>query len=297
MHEPLEGAGPLISVMMPVYNGGDALVATLANLRLQTWTDWEAVILDDGSTDQTPSILARFAAADPRMRIHRQDNGGRGVARNAVLARCRGELIFVWDGDDLAGLDTLEQAVTAWRTAGPRSIVFAETLWGFNDDRGIHSDLRYPWTSALQHQVGVGQKTVPNPGALIPRAAFAEVGGYDPALRRCQDAHFFWRAASAGWKLAPYQPTLFYRMTSPYYHLSYLRDTFHWAGVAKARLANPSAPPDTTPPKLRLLPTVRFFLARWVAIRRFRASAVFLAKQQSLAEVQTAIHRHLATLP
>lgn len=88
------------SVVIPVYNGEPHLEAAVRNLQSQSFADWEAVIVDDGSTDATPSIADRLAAEDPRLRVFHQANGGVSVARNRGLDEARGDWIIWLDADD-----------------------------------------------------------------------------------------------------------------------------------------------------------------------------------------------------
>ena len=88
------------SIVIPVYNGEPHLAAAVRNLQSQSFTDWEAVIVDDGSTDATPSIADRLAAEEPRLRVFHQPNGGVSVARNRGLDESKGDWIVWLDADD-----------------------------------------------------------------------------------------------------------------------------------------------------------------------------------------------------
>ena len=90
----------MISIVVAAYNRANLLPRALDSLRDQTLTDWEAVIVDDGSTDETPVVLGRYAARDPRFRHLRQANAGLSAARNAGIAVARGELVTFLDSDD-----------------------------------------------------------------------------------------------------------------------------------------------------------------------------------------------------
>src|SRR5512143_3730544 len=89
---------PLVSVVMPVYNGARYLRQALESALAQTYRPLEIVVVDDGSTDETPAILAEFGT---RIRALRQPNSGSAAARNAALDAARGELIAFLDADDL----------------------------------------------------------------------------------------------------------------------------------------------------------------------------------------------------
>lgn len=99
---------PLISVIIPVYNAEKYLPSTLKSLQNQTFKDFEAVCVDDGSTDGSAQILARFASADSRFKIHRQTNVGGSTARNKGLELATGKFIAFLDNDDILHPQYLE---------------------------------------------------------------------------------------------------------------------------------------------------------------------------------------------
>lgn len=90
-----------LSVIIPAYNCGDTIGPTLDALQAQTFSDWEAVIVNDGSTDGTPAVLEQRAARDPRLRILTTPNAGPAHARNTGIEQARGEYLCFLDSDDL----------------------------------------------------------------------------------------------------------------------------------------------------------------------------------------------------
>jgi len=92
---------PLISILVPTYNQADYLPQTLDSLLSQTYENWEAVIVDDGSTDATPEILEKHASRDSRFRVFHKKNGGVSSALNEALRNSRGEWICWLSSDDL----------------------------------------------------------------------------------------------------------------------------------------------------------------------------------------------------
>lgn len=92
---------PMFSVIVPAYNATLYLHETLASVVAQTLEDWECIVVDDGSTDDTYAIALSFAEKDPRFHIIRKENGGCGSARNEALAAARSEFISLLDSDDL----------------------------------------------------------------------------------------------------------------------------------------------------------------------------------------------------
>ena len=103
---------PKISVIIAAYNTAEYLPLCLDSLLAQSLTDWEAVCVDDGSTDLTLEVLNRYAADDKRIRvIHSAQNQGAAKARNIALAQCTGRYICFLDSDDWFSVDALESVV------------------------------------------------------------------------------------------------------------------------------------------------------------------------------------------
>lgn len=137
------------SVMVPTYNQAGYLDACLTSLVAQNDPDWEAVVVDDGSTDETPQVLAAWAFKDPRVRVIRQDNGGTAAALNTALTNCRGEWVCWLSSDDLFEPDKLaihRQAIAD------------------------HPDIRFFHTHFYYLEEDTGMKTAPKPWRPIPEA-------------------------------------------------------------------------------------------------------------------------------
>lgn len=101
---------PIISVIIPIYNVEKYLRRCLDSVINQTFTDWEAVCVNDGSPDNSASILEEYAAKDARFKVITKENGGLSDARNVGLEHCTGEYIMYLDSDDLIHPQTMEIA-------------------------------------------------------------------------------------------------------------------------------------------------------------------------------------------
>jgi glycosyltransferase involved in cell wall biosynthesis len=99
---------PRISILMPVRNEAAYLPDALSSLARQTLRTWELVVVDDGSCDETPGLLAAAASHDPRIRIIRREGGGLVAALNTGLEACRAPLLARMDGDDICHPRRLE---------------------------------------------------------------------------------------------------------------------------------------------------------------------------------------------
>lgn len=102
---------PLVSVVMPVYNGERFVAEAIESILRQTFHDFEFIIVDDGSTDGTAAILARAAAENPRIRVLTEHHRGKVHARNTGCKAARGEFVAVMDSDDRASPARLTREV------------------------------------------------------------------------------------------------------------------------------------------------------------------------------------------
>ncbi|MDD4599665.1 MAG: glycosyltransferase family 2 protein [Negativicutes bacterium] len=103
----------LISIIMPVYNVDIYIAETINSVRQQTYQDWELIVVDDGSTDRTSSIVEALVTLDNRIRLVKQSNQGVASARNKGMSLANGEYISFLDGDDLWEPNFLEELVNA----------------------------------------------------------------------------------------------------------------------------------------------------------------------------------------
>lgn len=104
---------PRVSVLLPAWNAAATLEACLASLSRQTEPDWEAVVVDDGSSDATARIAALAASRDPRIEVVTLSHGGLVAALRAGLERCRGTYVARMDADDLMRRDRLRAQADA----------------------------------------------------------------------------------------------------------------------------------------------------------------------------------------
>lgn len=168
---------PALSVMTPVYNGEAFIDRCYFMLRRQTFTDWEWVVVNDGSTDETESRVR--AIEDPRIRlVSYPQNQGRGHARNEALRVARGDWLVVWDVDDVYFPDRLERANQA-RLAGYDFCCSYVVL--------IDNDLQIMGIRGFTRDDSGTTNMFVHP-TLCCRLELARQVGYDPALPAGEDA-------------------------------------------------------------------------------------------------------------
>ncbi|GGF45058.1 hypothetical protein GCM10011519_18620 [Marmoricola endophyticus] len=115
--------GPLLSVVVPVYNVARWLPATMDTLLAQPVRDVEVVVIDDGSSDDTLAVAHGYAARDPRVRVMTQPNSGVSIARNTAVPTCRGEFLTFADGDDVLPADAWTTMLRTLRRTGSDFVV------------------------------------------------------------------------------------------------------------------------------------------------------------------------------
>jgi len=101
------------SVIVPIYNAAPYLAQCLSSLRMQTYSDLQIILINDGSTDASATIAQSFVEADPRFVLIEQSNKGQGTARNVGMQQAKGEYIVFVDADDYLDSDWVERHITA----------------------------------------------------------------------------------------------------------------------------------------------------------------------------------------
>lgn len=102
---------PLVSIIIPCYNQGQYLPEALQSVLYQTYTNWECIIVNDGSTDATKEIAEQWCVKDSRFVCLQKSNGGLSSARNAGLDVCKGEYVQFLDADDILDTSKLEKSI------------------------------------------------------------------------------------------------------------------------------------------------------------------------------------------
>jgi glycosyltransferase involved in cell wall biosynthesis len=123
---------------MPAYNAGKYVAESIRSALGQTFGDWELIVVDDGSADDTAEVARSFAASDTRVTCFSQPNGGQASARNAGLKRARGDLVAFLDADDLWLPEKLKLQVAAVDETGA-DVVFCDGHM-FSDDPAVETD-------------------------------------------------------------------------------------------------------------------------------------------------------------
>ena len=192
---------PRISVVVTTYNQAGYIVQTLQSVFDQTSPAFEVIVVDDGSTDNTQSVLAPFG---DKIRYIRQDNQGVASSRNTGIAQAQGEYVALLDGDDLWEPEKLAVQMTAAKNSPHAGLIVANGV-EFDDGGVLEPSLLRDVESKLQLQKNQ-VVTVPyyeqalewNPiwtvsQVMIPRAVLQDVGLSDPTIRCGSDYDLYLR--------------------------------------------------------------------------------------------------------
>lgn len=186
-------ANNLISVIIPAHNVERFIGQTLASVLKQTHRALEVIVVDDGSSDRTATVIAAVAEQDPRVRLIRTENIGVSAARNLAIANSRGEYIAPIDADDIWREDKLARQLAVLHEAGPKvGLVYCWSR-GIDDGNRIILPTWNNSTAAgnvLRDIVVSG--IVGNGSTPLIRRQYVEVaGGYDADLTLCEDWKFY----------------------------------------------------------------------------------------------------------
>lgn len=127
--------GPLVSVVIPVYNAQKFLHQALNSIVSQTYRNLEIICVDDGSSDSSPQILEEYKNNDSRIRVYTKENSGGGAARNYGLERATGEYLYFFDSDDIANNNLIEKALD-------RALETNADIVAFNGYTFVDNDLK-----------------------------------------------------------------------------------------------------------------------------------------------------------
>jgi glycosyltransferase involved in cell wall biosynthesis len=184
---------PLISVVMPVYNAQPFLDDSIGSILAQSFTDFEFVILDDASTDDSSARLREWAARDKRIRLHQSHQQlGLSGSSNAVVAHARAAIVARMDADDVAHPDRLQRQ---WEIIEQQpEVVAVGTLCNGIDAHGCEVRPRDRWRLVRRS----GFIPFPHGSAMFRREVFDRIGGYDETTIGGEDQELFSRMAAHG---------------------------------------------------------------------------------------------------
>jgi glycosyltransferase involved in cell wall biosynthesis len=189
-------AKPGVTVVIPTFNRADFLDDSIGSLLAQDYDDLEVLVLDDGSTDGTSDVLARYAESHSgRFRWSRHENMGQALTLNRGFEMARNDIVGYLSSDDMLLPGAIAKLV-APLVADP-GVVVAYGAWDYIDRDGKKIVSVMPEEFTLVHAVRMSDPVI-GPGALFRRSVIAEVGGWSPEIRYSPDFEFWFRVARLG---------------------------------------------------------------------------------------------------
>lgn len=176
---------PLVSMIVPCYNVAEYLRDTLESIRAQSLTDWECVIVDDGSTDDTAKVAKDYVLRDERFIYVYQENRGLAGARNTGIRNSRGKYIIPLDGDDLIAESYLSKASEILDGDPEVKVVYSFARF-FGSRKGVWRLREYSYPKLL-----LGNQIFCS--CMYRREDYERTGGYDENLRVYEDWDFLIR--------------------------------------------------------------------------------------------------------
>lgn len=188
---------PRFSIILPFYNAAQTLQATLDALQAQRFDDWEAICVDDGSTDASAEIVARVAQSDPRFRQVSNPGKGPSDARNHAADLARADLLAFCDADDLWLPEKLAQMAQHFDSASTDA-AYGQIRF-FQDQPGDCPTVSQVRPDALTILDLLSENPVCTMSNLVVRRdAFLEVGAFDPSLVHNEDLDLLIRLVGHG---------------------------------------------------------------------------------------------------
>jgi peptidoglycan/xylan/chitin deacetylase (PgdA/CDA1 family)/trans-aconitate methyltransferase len=235
---------PHFSVVMPAFNSAGTLSRALQSLAAQKRSDWEAIVVDDGSTDDTRALAQAWAARDSRVRTLSQKQSGASAARNAGIAAAAGEWIVFLDSDD-----TLDRRyLTLMSEAAARRPAVGAVCCGYRR-RGTDGRHTAFYDAPPMDQdpflTCAGGPPTAIHAIMVKRSVIARVGGFDTALATNEDWDLWLRVARAGTEFAVVRKPLAVYWNSNFASLTkngrqMLRDAY--VVMLRVRSADPRVP-------------------------------------------------------
>jgi glycosyltransferase involved in cell wall biosynthesis len=184
---------PRVSVIIPAYNAEAFIGETLASVQGQTFTDWEVVVVDDGSGDRTANIVIQLQSTDPRIRLIHQTNQGVSAARNLGIAQSQGDILAFLDADDQWLPSKLSAHLQQFEANPSLGVSFdrVEFLSQVGEATGQFSTGRL--TGIMPQHLLSENPTTTTSSWVVRREVFDQVGRFCPTMNYSEDLEWLLR--------------------------------------------------------------------------------------------------------
>jgi glycosyltransferase involved in cell wall biosynthesis len=259
-----------ITVLMPVYNGERYLAVAIESILAQTHARFELLIVDDGSTDATPEILASYAARDPRIRVYHHPNCDQPKTLNRGLALARHDWVAILDHDDISLPRRLERQIAVLARQPEARVIGSYAIEINAAGRELRLRNKGPSTVTAFRALHAAGLRVPlvHPSVLMHRPTILDLGGYDPAFGSSADTELWTRVAERHPIIVVPEPLVYYRIhgeSMSFHRMFEQREMLRWIEVRDRARRRGEPPPSLDELRARQKPTSA---ARWRDLRR-----------------------------
>jgi glycosyltransferase involved in cell wall biosynthesis len=201
---------PLISVIIPVYNSEETIHQTIESVLNQTFSDFELIIINDGSTDSTLEIVSNIP--DSRLSIYSYPNSGVSITRNRGIQKAKGEYIAFIDADDLWTPDKLESQYLALQASPDSGVAYSWIDYISESGEVIPGGAKGSFNGDVFKSLLLADFVGTGSNPLIRASALAEIGNFDESINYSEDWDLWLRlAAHYSFVVVP-QVSVLYRM-------------------------------------------------------------------------------------
>ncbi|MFH1858088.1 MAG: glycosyltransferase [Candidatus Omnitrophota bacterium] len=167
-------------MILPTYNRAHFLSRAIESVRAQTFSDWELLVMDNGSTDGTVDLIRQFQEKDTRVRFLKETQKGASYARNLGLKEAVGKLFAFLDDDDEWLPEKLSRQVAFFKSHPATSLLYTHAY--MKDGGGILMGLKPSGKPAMRFEDLLEENTIPLLTVMVKRECIEKVGGFDPTI-------------------------------------------------------------------------------------------------------------------
>jgi glycosyltransferase involved in cell wall biosynthesis len=252
----------LVSVIIPVYNRASLVERTIDSALNQTYANVEIVVIDDGSTDETPLVLARYAELYPsQVRVIRQANAGQVVARNKGIAVARGEYMAFLDSDDTWHPTKLARQLPLFKNGV--GLVYSSIFEVDDDDRVLRAVPCEPNMRGYIYESLLVRNRMTGGSVVVTREALGQTGVFDTQLRAAENWDLWIRIAEKFAVDYVDEPLINYRVHDSNMSRDESRMREATSALLRKHFASPPSP--DTPRHAAYLEAYANFYYRWGA--------------------------------
>lgn len=203
---------PLVSVIIPAYNAERTILETIGSVQQQSFSNFEMIVINDGSSDRTEELL--HSVTDERLRIFSYENGGVCVARNRGISHATGEFIAFLDADDLWTPDKLEAQLAALQQHPEAGVAYSWTYFMDEQGKSLSAGETTFFEGNVYAQLLVNNFLASGSNPLIRFQAIESTGDFDSAFPHCADWDYWLRLAARWHFVVVPKHQILYRQSS-----------------------------------------------------------------------------------